>query len=277
MEFVYQSNCFASVNCLNGGELLAQSFYLATDSEAAARIRVDAGSFRIKEAGWEIYRSPGGRWNGGRELPELVGVEAYFNAGGHLRRAAGDEAAGLPRELLAECVRGIIQSETYIFTGRGHATARAYEDFWEKLYAGSCRYYSNLDRVKQGWFDHVGELGRSRCLYNRNKSCTVYRDSGGGLTVTGAFCDSFHELGVRAVLDPEGVALAVSGDFKRAPDAVCFENKGHLAFLPGKNLACSGKKEVAEIAGGPQGCNHLVDLLYDMAKAARCVIREPGS
>lgn len=267
MEALYHSSSFTTVKTLPGGELLAECFYLGTDIEAVGKLQVDAKSFSIRGARWDIYRSPGGSLNGGRDLPELLGVEAYFNSGGDLRRAAGGEGGGLPRELLAECVRGIIQAETFIFNERGYPTARAYEESWKKMYSDSCRYYSNLDRVTRSWFDHVGGLLRSGCLYNRCKSCSVRRLPEGGLTAAGSFSDSFHELGVHLSLTGEGVATTCTGNFLRAPDRVCFENAGHLDYLVGKKIAALNKKMVAAGLGGPQGCNHLVDIVYDIARA----------
>lgn len=272
MKALYHSSSFTTVKTVPGGELLAECFYLSTDLEAFGKLQVDLKSFAIREARWDIYRSPGGSLDGGRDLPGLQGVEAYFNSGGDLRREVGEEGGGLPRELLAECVRGIIQVETFLFTERGYPTARAYEEFWEKMYSGSCRYYSNLDRVTRSWFDHVGGFLRSGCLYNRCKNSAVYRRSEGGLTATGNFSDSFHELGVNLSLNGEGVAAACSGNFLRAPDRVCFENAGHLDYLTGKKISAMSKKAVAEGLGGPQGCNHLVDLVYDIGKAVASVL-----
>ena len=271
MEALYHSNTFSTVKTLPGGELLAEAFLLSTDFEAAGRLQVDLKSFLIREAAWNIYRSPGGNLDGGGEVPELRGVEAYFNAGGALRRAVGGAGGGWPRELLAECVRGIIQAETYIFVERGYPTAEAYEKYWEEAYLNSCRYYSNLDRVTTSWFGHVGNHDRQGCLYSRCKSCAVYRRPAGGLAAAGSFSDSFHELGVNLTLDEEGIVTAARGNFLRAPDRVCFENAGHLDYLSGKQIAVMNKKVVAEGIGGPQGCNHLVDLVYDLGRAVAAV------
>lgn len=267
MEVLYQSNVFSSVKKVHSEELLASSSFLSTELEAVAQLRADIKSFRITEARWDIFRSPGDVLNGGRNLDELKGVEAYFSAGGALRKAAGDEGGGLPRELLADCVRGIIQAETFVFTGRGYPTAKEYEQYWDGMYLDSCRYYSNLDRVQRKWFDYVdSSMGRT-CLFNRSKSCVVYRQPGGELSAFGAFSDSFHELGVHVSFTGEGVITSSTGNFLRAPDQVCFENSAHLSLLVGKSIAGIGKKEVAVEVGGPQGCSHLVDLIYDVGKA----------
>ena len=274
MEIMYQVNSFSTVKRVHGSELLADCFFLSTGCEAIGQLRVDIESFIIKEARWEVLRSPDGSLNGEREVEALKGTEAYFDVGGALRRAVGEDGGGLAMELLAECIRGIIQAETYVHTVRGYPTARAYEAHWNKFYLDSCRYYSNLDRVNQQWFDHVGSYARDRCLFNRVKNCVVYQDPEGNLTATGTFCDSFHELGLYVSLTDKGVITSCTGNFLRAPDRVCFENEGHLASLVGKSIAGIKKKEVAGFTGGPQGCNHLVDLAYDLGKAVAIAISD---
>jgi hypothetical protein len=232
--------------------LLAESTFISTNFEAVGQLVIDLKSFGIKKARWDIYRSPGGSMNGSKELPELIGVEAYFNAGGSLRRVAGEEAGGLPRELLAECVKGIIQAETFVFDARGYPSPGAYEDYWDKIYLNACRYFSNLEHIVSRWFDYVGYYKRERNLFNRYMSCRVCRQD---------------ELGVQADLNGEGIVVACAGNFLRAPDQICFENREHLIKLAGKKIACMEKKEIGELLGGPQGCNHLVDIVSGLGKA----------
>jgi len=278
MEVLYQGSFFSTVKRVHGGELLAETFFISTAFEAVGWLRVGLKSFEIKEARWDIYRSPDNSLNGGRNSPELKGVEAYFKVGGDLRRAVGGVGGGLPQELLAECIRGIIQAETFVFAERGYPTARAYEEFWKKTYLNSCRKYSNLDRVIQSWYDHVGDCTRNGCLFTRNKSCSVYRQPDGSLMATGGFSDSFHELSVcLSIAGIGGVITACTGNFLRAPDPVCFENVDHLASLIGKDIANLSKKELAKDTGGPQGCNHLVDIIYDTGKAVAAAKQKESS
>lgn len=267
MKILYQSNSCSTVRIINGDELLAESILINTDFEAVGQLVTDLKSFRIKKARWDVYRSPDSSMNGGKELPELIGVEAYFSAGGFLRRATGDEAGGLPRELLAECVKGIIQAETFIFIDRGYQSAKAYDDYWDEIYLNACRYYSNLERVVRRWSDHVGYYHRERNLFNRFLNCRVYRRDNGYLAASGSFSDSFHELGVHFDLNDEGTVVESAGNFLRAPDQVCFESREHVLKLIGKKIACMEKKEIGELVGGPHGCNHLVDIVHGISKA----------
>ncbi|MDF9407509.1 DUF2889 domain-containing protein [Pelotomaculum isophthalicicum JI] len=267
MKILYQSNSFSTVKVNHGDELLVNSSLISTDFEAVGQMVTDLKSFRIKKARWDIYRSPDGSMNGGKELPELAGVEAYFSAGGFLRRVVGDEAGGLPRELLAECVKGLIQAETFVFIDRGYPSAKAYEDYWDEIYLNACRYYSNLERIARRWFDYVGYCHRERNLFNRFLCCRVCGLDNGHLTASGSFSDSFHELGVCVDLNDGGTVVDCTGNFLRAPDQVCFENREHVLKLIGKKIARMEKKEIGELVGGPHGCNHLVDIVHGIGKA----------
>lgn len=255
-------------------ELLAESFFLSTRGEAVGSLRVDVSSFKIGEARWDIYRSPDGRLNGGRSLPEIEGMVAYFEDVRQILRTVGDQGGGLPRELIAECIKAIIQAETYVFRERGFSTTRDYDEHWNRMYLNGCRYYSHLDRVTLSWFDYVGDPGRQGCLFNRCKSCAVHRMLDGTMVASGSFSDTFHELGVSLLLTGSGVVTAVSGNFLRPPDPVCVECEQRLMGLPGKNLARLGRKETAAMLGGAEGCLHLLDLVNDLCRAAAVAVEE---
>ncbi|MDD3652892.1 MAG: DUF2889 domain-containing protein [Desulfotomaculaceae bacterium] len=272
MQALYQVNRFITVDTLGEEELLAKSIFSSTDVEAVGQLIADQSSLKIKKAWWDIYRSPDHSWNGGKELPGLVGVEAYLNSGKDLKRAVSEEAGGLPRELLSECVKGIIQAETFIFEKRGFPSPKAYEEHWDKMYLNVCRYYSHLGLGLRGWFEHIGYSERAHNLYNRSKSCTVCRKGDGNLTASGSFIDSFHELFVQINMDGKGIAATASGNYLRAPDPVCYDSRTHIDKLIGKNISLFNKKEIGELAGGSQGCDHLVDIVYDLSRAVGHVL-----
>ena len=127
VEVLYQGSYFYSVKKVKDSELLAETVFLSTELEAVGTLLVDLKSFCIKEAGWEIHRAPDPELQGRGVLPELKGVEAYFNAGRFLSRATDRIGGGLVKGLLTECVRGIIQAETYITKYRGFPTEDEYE------------------------------------------------------------------------------------------------------------------------------------------------------
>lgn len=268
MEVIFQRNRFSSVRGIHRGDLLAETYLLATDIEASARLIIDRKNFAIKHARWEVYRSPEGKFNGLNVVPGLEGITAYFNAGGDLRRVVGNEAGGLARELLAECIRGIIQAETFVYNDRGYPTAQAYGDYWERYYLNSCRYYSNLRRISRKWSDYVGNYCRGDNFFNRTKACSIIKHPD-GLKVVGSLSDSFHEMGVIFLVDGAGRVVDCNGNFLRAPDPVCFENGALLKKFEGTFLPGCSKKEIAQIIGGPHGCDHLVDLVSDLGKAVK--------
>ncbi|OPX86790.1 MAG: hypothetical protein A4E53_02822 [Pelotomaculum sp. PtaB.Bin104] len=267
MQALYQVNRFITVDTLGEDELLSKSIYSSTDVEAVGQLIANQDSLRINKAQWDIYRSPGSVLNGGKELPGLIGVEAYLNSGKELKRVIGEESDGLPRELLAECVKGIIQAETFIFEKRGFLSPQAYEEHWDKIYLNICRYYSHLELGLRRWFEHIGYSERTQNLYNRSKSCTVCRQDDGELSASGSFIDSFHELFVQITVNTKGIVTDASGNYLRAPDPVCYESSEHMEKIIGKNITRTNKKEIIELAGGPHGCDHLVDLVYDLSRA----------
>ena len=57
---------------------------------------------------------------------------------------------------------------------------------------------------------------------------------------------------------------------RRWPFAACFE-MDHMAagLFIGKNIDDLTKREVGALIGGSEGCFHLVDIVADVAKAAR--------
>lgn len=267
MELIYQKSWHCTVKRIHTGEILAEATVLGTELEATGVLKADPASFEIKDARWEIFRSPGGIFNGGSEAPGLRGAAAYFNIGRVLRKEVGDAAGGLVRELLTECVRGIIQSETFLYRERGFATLKAYSEHWRKFQAGTCRYQSNLSRVKRWWDEYVGGLKHGLNLFNRSKNCSIYLLED-GIIVYGGFSDSYHELGLSCRLDLDGRVKECSGSFLRAPDQVCFECALLAGRLKGLILTACSKKQLIEIVGGPQGCEHLAALAEELRKAS---------
>lgn len=266
MYCIYHA-CYSTMVTKNNQELWSQCVYLSTDTEAIGMLRVEVSSYRIKEARWEVCRSPGHALNGSFDMPELKDSEVYLNAGAVLREKVGEQGGGLARELFSECVRGLLQAETYVYKERGYASAKEYDEQWEQFDTISCRYYSNIERVVQPWREYVGDYMRNNWLYNRIKTCTLMQCPDNSLLTNASFIDSYHELTVRIATDRNGVINNCSGNYLRAPDQICFESAELLDSLLGKNLTDLTKKVVARDLGGSMGCNHLVDLVFDISRA----------
>ena len=267
METIWQSNIATTVNRVNEHEIQARCVFVSTGYEAVAQITAAVDTFAVQVADWEIYRSPGARLNSRGEAAALLGTEAYLQAASALKTVAGT-AGELPKQLLADCVKGIIQAETYLYRERGFPTAETYEAYWKTQYLNSCRAYSNLDRVTHSWSTHIATRAWGDCLFNRFKPAVVTSCADGSLQISGSFTDSFHEL--YAALDVvAGVITASSGGFLRAPDPVCRENTAHFAGFTGRAIADLSPRETGRQAGGPQGCNHLVDLVNHLTDTYR--------
>lgn len=254
------------VDRISEQELKAECVVLSTNRESRGWLITDVQGLKISQAGWADYRKAGGGAQSG-DIPELVGVEAFLNAGPHLKRALPGRKQEPIRDLISECIRGLVQAETFFFNERGYLSAAHYDSYWEGMYLNGCYYYSHLDRVEKPWLEYVGLTERTGNLFNRVHSVVIHREPGGCYSLNASFIDSFHELGVRLGLDAGGVVLLSEASYNRAPDKICRDNTRHLKKLPGLVLADLSKKELAALAGGSEGCNHLVDILYDASRA----------
>ncbi len=264
MNSLFQRNWYTSVQRSGDDMLQAETCYVDSEREAAARLLVNVKDFCVKEAVWEEHRTGGKPGTGVRTVPVLHGQEAYFNAGAALQQVAQFLADPLAVPLFAETVKGVIQAETFLWDLRGYGSAEEYSRYWGKYYAGSCRYYSNLDRVETGWFEHVGEEQREGNLFVRFKTQTFYSLGEGAYLLTGNLSDSFHQVSVNLELAAEDWrVIRAAGTLHRTPDKVCREASGFLQELVGTGLKGLGKKEIAGLLGKGQGCVHLIDLVSD--------------
>jgi hypothetical protein len=96
--------------------------YSDSACELAAGMLVNARDFLIKEAWLEYRGGPGDMADVRQDLPEIRGVEAYLNSGPDLKKIQPRQNGVLAGMLVNECVVGIIQAETFIFSERGYAS-----------------------------------------------------------------------------------------------------------------------------------------------------------
>lgn len=267
MKSIHHSHWHTSVHIHGAGSMFGRTAFLSTELECAASLRVNIRSFHIEKARWEVYRGPGGPLS--RDIPELAGVEAYLGSGNSLRQAVLKDCGGKALSLISETVRGIIQAETFVYRERGYQDAKSYDDYWEKMYIDTCRYYSNLDRISRRWEDHVSSQKRCNNLFNRFKGISVAED-GDMYSAAASLSDSFHEVGINLALEKEsGAVTAVDCRLLRAPDPVCFESGCFGQNLLGQKLPSMSKKEIAGALTGSQGCVHIIDLCSDLAAILR--------
>jgi len=262
MKSLFQRNWYTEVRRSDLGLLQAKTSYVDTNREAVAHLLVDVHSFIIKEALWEEQRSTETILARTREVTPLQGSEAYFSSGPALKEVAAFLKDPLAVALFSETVKGIIQAETFLFIERGYGSETEFDDKWTDFYIGSCRYYSNLDRVTKSWYEHVGESKRAGNLFVRFKTQSLFKLANGQYLLTGNLSDSFHEVNVRLKLDKFTVQEA-DGVLLRTPDIICREAASLLSNLHGINLRGIPKKELASILGKGQGCVHVIDLVSD--------------
>lgn len=272
MKAVYQStySCFVE---RQGEELTAKSVFISTDCEVSAQIIVDVKSFKIKQARWDAFRLPDGYTRIVKEIPELIGVEAYFYAGNFIRRIVGEEMNSIPLELIIECVRGVGQAEAFLIPERGFSTLEDFDEYCVTIGQDSCRYYSNLDRIVMSWTEYMGEhsYSRDKGLFYRHKNYQVFQKPDGNFLASSGFIDSFHEIVLVTSFTQDGLVSECGGDFLRAPDKLCFEIVELLPRLIGKKLAEMNKKEIAALVGGSDGCTHLFEICWDLGRAINAV------
>jgi len=267
---IFQRHWYTMVRRSRSGGLLdVQTVYRGTDGECAALLLVQPETFKIVAATWESYAPEFMTV----DIKGLAGVEAYFNCGPALKETLG-ELGEFPRSLFAESVRGIIQAETFLLAERGFASPEEYDLYWDEFYAGSCRYYSNLDRVSQKWHEYAGAY-RTTGLFNRFKCQNVYA-SEEGYRVTGMFCDSFHELSVDLALGADLSVAKANAVMLRVPDNVCREALAYTSQLTGRVLDGLGKKQVAGLLGAGEGCVHLIDLVHDAVESVKIYKHKEG-
>lgn len=267
MKSIHHSHWHTSVHIHGADSLYGRTAFLSTELECAANLRVNISTFHIEKARWEVYRSPEGPLS--RDITALAGVEAYLGSGNALRQAVLNDCGEKALSLISETVRGIIQAETFVFKERGYQDAKSYDEYWERMYTNTCRYYSNLDRISRRWEDHVSAQKRFNNLFNRFKGISV-AEGGGVYSADASLSDSFHEVGISLTLEKEsGTVTASDCRLLRAPDPVCFESGDFGQNLLGQKLASMSKKDIAGALAGSQGCVHIIDLCSDLAAVLR--------
>jgi hypothetical protein len=273
MNCIFQRNYNTAVRETENGKLLAETRYCDTKGETAARLELDKITFIIDKACLEVHE----RISHGEIKPvsELCGIEAYLGSGQELKGAFAKMEHPLAADLFAETVRGIIQAETFLHKERGYASMAVYSKHWDKVYADSCRYYSNLDRIDNSWGDYAGEGSRQGYLFLRAKTYFLYSTGPGEYLVAGSINDTFHEMNACLKMSGERI-LAAEGNMLRVPHDVCKEATEFFRNLAGADIKATSKKAVATMLGKGQGCVHLIDMVDDAVNTLRYYQSHPG-
>ena len=191
MFCLLQRNFRTSVKKDKDELLLAETSYSSSAINLIAKFLVNQETFIINEAYLE-KQTP----NKGKEVlsvPDLHGVTAYLGSGIHLRKALKRFNDPLIFKLFAETVKGVIQAEQFLLKERGYTSVAEYFNYWVKAYAGSCRYYSTLDRSIKHTEEAFANKDRSGYLFLRYKTYMLYTQSE-TFRVIGSLCDIHHEM-----------------------------------------------------------------------------------
>ncbi len=111
---------------------------------------------------------------------------------------------------------------------------------------------------------------RRDVMYNKYKQYTVMDAGNGSFTALTAYNDSFHEMDIELMFQKDGTITAFDMETKRVPFAPC-RGLDHLnpEEVIGKNLYEMAKRDAGKLLGGPMGCYHFVDIMWDVIDALK--------
>jgi hypothetical protein len=271
IKILDQGSWMNYTNRLNDKELISQSMFISTKYECSATLVATAAGFKITQAYCSAHRCGDKSKRIEEPIPELVGGSAHYDGVRAIKglKDFGDD--GKIKELLAECIRGVEQAETYLLAELGFTTREEYETYWQKDKAEYCRPYWGRMPGLDEWSTYIGayDYSRSQNFYNKCKSYTIIQRNDTQIEVTGVYNDSFHEMHSELKYNTKDHIIA---DFDmiicRAPHTQCYELTHTAAELfVGKPIDSLKKRDIGKLIGGAPGCFHLVDIVADMALA----------
>lgn len=269
MEFHFQRSWHVHVERTTKEIITSSCHYLDSVEEKTAVLQVRVKDFSIEKAELLKLRQAEQFTETVIHIPEIKGVTAYLGSGPELRKALAPLLSSQERELFNQCIIGAFQGETFIFKERGFSTAHQYNQAGEKFMLGTCRYYSNLDRITNSWSDYIGEPEREQYLFNRFKNQQLMATER-EYWLIGSLNDTFHQVNTCLRLrKTDHRVVDAQGQLLRAPDQVCRESSSYLQDLTGIDILQLDKKELAGRLGAQNGCVHLIDLVFDSAETLR--------
>lgn len=261
MSLVFYSDTVQTVRRISADDLRSECTILDNDQEVTAWIIADVRDFVVKDAGWEVCRHdsyPSGRV----PVPEIVGIRAYLNAGGHFKRALAGKGGNLLQELLSECIRGFVQTVCRTQKEHGYASSHEYYTNFRREYLNSCRLYSGTPPDDIAWSKKV-YYQPAEVIFNRSNAVSISVKDSGDYIIVSHFSDSHQQLAAQLTTDANGVVTAAEGFYLRIPDHRCGENVEFVPHLVGCSLVGMKKPTLGLIVGGAKGCDHLVTMLYN--------------
>jgi len=268
MSIIGHRNIFSTVE-RQGNLVTATAVVLSKELEAQAQLIVGVNDYIIVDATWEISIATGNIPLGRGTATEAIGAMANTGIGRALVELGQSRGGEKIKVLLFECVKSLMQAETYLYTERGYPDQPSYQAYWMDKERNGCRFYTCPKDNNPGWFNHVGSYKRGRNLFNRSKSY-ILSSQNGDYTIQGTFTDSYHEMsGEIRFHKSTGTIQHCELWVFRAPGESCREAADHGRQFVGMNLYALTRKQIVEVAGGMLGCYHLTDLLTDMLPLAQ--------
>ena len=260
---------FSTVN-KRDSELLSETLILGNNLEAKVTLVVNINSFLIKNAYWEIHKAPTGVTLGHGSTEILNGELAHIEGRKQLKKLLSMNGGVILEYLFSDCVKSLIQAETFVWAERGFESEKAYEKYWDHIEENGCRAYSHPDSQDPTWMVYSASNPRQNNLFNRCRHYMFIDFNDLQTSVIAGFNDSYHELGVSISMSSEDLMISKCDiDFVRAPMNACYENFIHGEKFEGKSILKLEKKEIIDLAGRCYGCYHLVDLITDVSAIAR--------
>lgn len=255
----------------NDEVLIAQTHYCDDKSELIITFRVNAKSFVIEQASVEKYLSSGKMCVGPINIDGVQGLVAYIGNGSQFKKVMRENGMDpVTSEIFNDTIRALIQAETFIITERGFNSMLEYSGYWERMYLNSCRYYSNLDKIKSTWFDHVNNQHRGNVLYNRFKSQLLFLSESDNFSASGNIIDTFHNMSVFLDVNKTNHRIAnAEATMVRVLDQVCSCAASEMKNLFEHDVCSLSKKQIANLLGAKQGCVHLIDLVNDSVETLK--------
>lgn len=273
IKVIEQGAYMNRVDKLPDGKFMAECSYLGTRYECSVVLYFDAREMKTEKAFYSVHRTPQNDNLTEGEIPELVGGPCTFAASKIIKTLPDYDGNGFIKELLLEDLRGINQAEIYMLEEINIADPIEYEKKWLNEKVNYCRPYTGRMPGVYEWPNYVNSLNhyRTKNLYNKYKQYTLISTGGDEATISGTYQDSFHEMYAEMTYSlTDRMIIDFDMTMRRWPFAACFE-MDHMAsgLFIGKKIDDLTKKETGSLIGGSTGCFHLVDIVSDMAKAAR--------
>ena len=244
--------------------------YLDSFNDANLRLTIALSNLSVIQAEVETNRNPKPDEHTPNTvmLPALTGFIMDFNTSGRdIARMAAEIDHPLAADFLFETVKTVLQCEGYFHQERGFPTLKDYDRFYDELLAGSCPFYSLVEK-NYSWANDPMAAKRGGNLFTRYRHCSISRLNDHELSVRSMLMDTFHEIAVvLKVHSSTYQVLEVAGSIRRSPDpTVCRSSLRYLENLQHTNLTPENKKPINVRLTGTGNCVHLKDLVSDVLR-----------